>query len=184
MPRREEYAEELAQDRGFREVAIELDSEIRSEAELATQQAAALSRRRRTLRDVSLQLMARGDTIRLELNNQAFVGRLVCVGKDFVSIRSNRGLLSHVSLRNTILITVMEYATSGGMSAREETNLKAKLVELESSHQSLRVGLDGGGEVCGRVRIVGLDHIVLEHDTQETYVSLHAVGVVTESLPD
>src|SRR5258708_14215369 len=78
----------MAMQGDLEDVAATIRSELRLEAEEAEREAAISAAMRRDLSDVARELMAHGDTVALDVGQRIFVGPIVAVGTDVVTLEA------------------------------------------------------------------------------------------------
>src|SRR5437879_8901058 len=98
------------------DVAAAIRSELRLEAEEAEREAAVSAALRRDVADVARELMAHGDTVAIEVGQCSFVGPILAVGSDVVTLEtgSSTGSRVDVNLKFLQRMRVVNRARSGG----------------------------------------------------------------------
>src|SRR5438309_2347320 len=76
----------MAMQGDLEDVAAAIRSELRLEAEEAEREAAVSAAMRRDVADVARELMAHGDTVAIDAGHRRFVGHIMAVGSDVVTI--------------------------------------------------------------------------------------------------
>jgi hypothetical protein len=170
--------------RDLEEVAAAIRSEIRLEAEEAEREAAVSAAMRRDVADVARELMAHGDTVAIDVGQCSFVGPILAVGSDVVTLEtgSSTGSRVDVNLKFLQRMRVVNRARSGGRrGARGSTaSFRARLLEVQLSGEVIEAGIAGSGEpVTGPVALVGSDHIALgEEAGPEWFVPFTSLAFV------
>jgi hypothetical protein len=152
--------------------------ELRAEAEAYEELAAKDLLRRRSLTDVALELVHRGDRVAVTVGETALAGVVVYAAGDLACLRTSAG---DVDLRLTAgpLIRVIERVRSGGQpNGRGPASFVARLHEHEAAGSEMVLGGPGvRGEVRGRLAAVAGDHVVVDEDGGgRAYVGLPAIA--------
>jgi hypothetical protein len=155
---------------------------VRADAEEAERLALQASLRRRDLADVGRELMARGDRVALDVSGRRLVGVVVHAAGDLASVEGDGGRVD-VALRHLRRLVVVEPDATPGRDVTGGSGpgtFKARLFELELSGDLVELALAGGGEVTGRLRAVGVDHVLVRDlDEREWVVALDELAHVT-----
>lgn len=163
-----------------RELRQGLGAELRADAEESERLTALSARRRRTLADVVAELLARGDTVAVDVPGRRFTGTVVHAGADVVRLRTAGGAVD-VSLRAPVSLQVLEHARTGGSDRVDgPSSFRSRLLELEMEGATVELGdVVSGGVVAGRLHAVAVDHVILVDPAgTERYLSLAAVSDV------
>jgi hypothetical protein len=167
--------------RDLEEVAAAIRSEIRLEAEEAEREAAVSAAMRRDVADVARELMAHGDTVALDVGQCSFVGPILAVGTDVVTVGTAASRVD-VNLKFLQCMRVVKRARSGGRRGTHggTASFRARLLELQLSGEAIEAGIAGTGEpVTGPVALVGSDHIALgEEAGPEWFVPFTSLAFV------
>lgn len=167
--------------RDLEDVAAAIRSEIRLEAEQAEREAAVSAAMRRDLSDVARELMAHGDTVALDVGERIFVGRIIGVGTDLVTLDAGSWRVD-VNLKTLVRLRVVNRARSGGLrgSKGSSPSLRARLLELQLSREPVEAGMTGSEEpAMGPVALVGCDHIAIGDEVgPEWFLPLHVLAFV------
>jgi hypothetical protein len=168
------------------DVAAAIRSEIRLEAEEAEREAAVSAAMRRDVADVARELMAHGDTVAIDVGQRMFVGPIMAVGSDVVTIDTEPRRVD-VSLKALQRMRVVRRARSGGRRGASggAASLRARLLELHLSGEAIEAGIAGCDEpVVGPVALVGSDHIAIgEEAGPEWFVPLTSLTFVRTTDP-
>jgi len=153
--------------------------EFRRDAEAAEADAAIARLRARTLVDVAVEAMHRGDRITVHVDDHGVEGRVVHVADDLAIIRTERGD-AYVNLR---ALTALEVAPAAvpdvDVRVGGATSLRALLLELELGGGAVRiVGPGIAAPVEGRLRAVAADHVLVATRVGDTVLALSAVGLI------
>jgi hypothetical protein len=154
--------------------------EWRAEQEAEVADAADEWRHRRTLRDVALETLHRGDPIVALLLHVRFHGDVEAVGPDLLAIRTVRGRVDiHLHDGVPLLLQVAERVKEGG--AREtaaESDFRSSLLARERFGE-VTLGCTMHEEPYDGRLVVGADHVCLiGRGGGETYFPLWAVAYV------
>lgn len=160
----------------------ELRAQQRETQELVEAESEQLSRAGRSLGDVVLEYMHRGDTVRIAVGRRSWTGQVVHVAKALASLRTPTGTEVDVALDRLNSIRVVERSAVRGapVSVRDPRTLAARLRDLERTGEEAELGgalLDA--PVLGTVRAVAAAHVEVEGaDGGEWVLSLGAVDYV------
>jgi hypothetical protein len=170
-----------ADDPDLRRLAAEMTAELRAEAEEYERLAALDALRSRTLSEVALELLHRGDLVAVELAQRLFVGTALYTASDLLCLRTRVENVD-VCLQAPLGLRVIERVRFGGSSRGVgPPSFKARLFEHEASGAEVILGcrIGGGGELVGRIHAVAVDHLVVEAASgQRWYLSLRAVDYI------
>lgn len=140
--------------------------------------------RARTLEDVGLEIVNRGDKVMVDVPDKRFVGTLTYAGQDFLTLQDEESLVD-VSMTGGGYFRVVERSKSGGRARGEGPGtFEMRLVELKTEMTTVEIGLAVGGQVVtGKIHAVGQDHVVIVDQTKdEWYVPLGSVSYVIRRL--
>ena len=160
----------------------ELRAQQREFQELVEFESEQLSRSARPLADLVLELMHRGDTVRLAVGRRSWTGRVVHVANAVMSLRTATGAEVDVILDRVSSIRVVERSATRGLpvSSREPRTLIAQLRDLHRTGEQVELGgalLDP--PVLGTLRAVAATHLEIDGaDGSEWVLSLPAVDYV------
>jgi hypothetical protein len=152
--------------RDLEEVAAAIRSEIRLEAEEAEREAAVSAAMRRDLSDVARELMAHGDTVAVDVGERIFVGPILAVGTDVLTLEAGSWRVD-VHLRSLLRMRVVKRAKSGGRRGSHggTASFRARLMELQLSGEAVEAGTAGSDEpIIGPVALVGCDHVAVGNE--------------------
>jgi hypothetical protein len=166
--------------RDLEEVAAAIRSEIRLEAEEAEREAAVSAAMRRDLSDVARELMAHGDTVAVDVGQRIFVGPIVAVGSDVVTLEAGSWRVD-VNLKALQRMRVVKRARSGGRRGPHgAASFRARLLELQLSGEAIEAGTTACDEpVVGPVVLVGCDHVAVGEGVEpEWFLALTSLAFV------
>jgi hypothetical protein len=156
---------------GLGDAGAAVRAEWRADEEEWTRAAVERWRHERSLLDVILECMHRGDTIALRLGHITFTGRVQAIGDDLVALAAPDGRVDlRVDDHVPLVARVVERARTGGTRGGAVTTFRARLLELEMDELDVEIGtpLAGGDVVCGQLT-VGRDHVIVhERDHTDT----------------
>ncbi len=169
----------LDDDGGLRR---ELRAQQREIQELVEAESEQLSRIGRSLADVILEYMHRGDVVRVAVGRRSWTGQVVHVANALTSLRTPTDTEVDVALDRVTSIRVVERSAVRGVSvaARDPRSLVSRLRDLERTGERAELG----GEllespVLGTVRAVAAQHVEVDGaDGSEWVLSLRAVDYV------
>src|SRR5438552_15354945 len=142
------------------DVAAAIRSELRLEAEEAEREAAVSAAMGRDVADVARELMAHGDTVAIDAGHRRFVGHIMAVGSDVVTIDTQPRRVD-VNLKTLQRMRVVKRARSGGRrdTSGGAASLRARLAERHLPGEPIAAGLAGSAEpTAGPGALVGSDH--------------------------
>jgi hypothetical protein len=167
--------------RDLEEVAAAIRSEIRLEAEEAEREAALSAAMHRDVADVARELMAHGDTVAVDVGQRIFLGPILAVGIDVVTLDAGSRRVD-VNLKCLQRMRVVTRAKSGGRRGTQggSPSFRARLLELQLSGEAIEAGIAGSDEpVIGPVALVGSDHIAVgEEAGPEWFLPLTSLAFV------
>lgn len=177
-PARGGYREDMDGGDGLDDLARELRDrvghELRQEAELIEQDAATVERRRRTLSDLAIELLSRGDSVTVVAGERSIRGRVTYARGEILALQTSSGRFD-VHLASGVVLRVDERTTEGGSppTAGSDT-LRARLLELELAGSSIEVWAPAHGvSESGAITAVGRDHLIIaDRDGREWAVPL------------
>lgn len=151
--------------------------ELRADAEAYEALAAKDLLRRRHLADVALELVHRGDRVRVTVGGTGFTGTMIYAAGDLASLRTPSGDVD-LSLGGPLAIHVLEQVRSGGLPrGRGAASFVARLHEHEAAGVHLELGCPGVGDLRGRLEAVAGDHLVLTDEAgRRCYIATGAVA--------
>lgn len=162
--------------------AAALRAEWRDEEEAWTRAALERWEHGRTLRDVALDCMHRGDVVAITTAGVVLHGQIVAVGVDTLRLVDNEGLVDVLLGESvSVILRVQTRTRAGGSSGITGTStFRACLLEHET-HTTVELGVSAlDGALVGALR-VGSDHArVRTRDGIDTFVPLRSVAWVRE----
>jgi hypothetical protein len=163
-----------------RAVDAAVKTEWRAEQEAATADALDGFRHERTLRDVALETVHRGDRLSVTLPNAHFLGTVEAVGDDLLSLRAVSGRVDlHLHPALPLMLQVGERARDGG--TREtlgDGDFRGALLAREAAGE-VTLGCVLLSEPIDGKLVVGKDHVcVVRRGGGETFIPLSSVSYV------
>jgi hypothetical protein len=116
----------------------------------------------RTLDEVALEYLYRGDSIRVAVGERSWTGTVVHVGPEIMILRVPAGAEVDLAYEAVTSIRVVERARSGGRSvtSRHPETMLARLRELANSTEEVEIGGPRLQPGClGRIEIVARTHV-------------------------
>ena len=166
----------------FDELASELRQEVggefRLEAEAIEEDTAKLTLRRRTLEDIAVELMNRGDEVGAVGDGISVSGVITHTAGDLAIIETPHSIVS-VNLAGPVSLRVLHRAQKGGRGrATGSLSYRSRMLELEISGEFVEVvSINSPDPLRGTITIVGKDHLViLDRDDAEWFVPLSAIA--------
>lgn len=154
-----------------RELRERVGHEMRQEAEMVEQFAAAVEDRRRTMADLATELLSRGDIVTVIAGERSLRGRLNYARGHIASLETAAGGVD-VHLTAGVALRIDERSTSGGSGSRAGSDtLRARLLEHEMAGSDIEVWApDHGIGVSGSIAAVGKDHVIVRERTDTEWV--------------
>lgn len=170
--------EELA-----RELRLGPGRDMQREAELTELETHIARLRRRTLAELAIEAMHRGDTITVTLAGRSITGTPAFVGTDYMVLETPTEVVD-VRL-DRVILTVVRRPRGGHRVQGGSRTMKARLAEYEQTGEPVRVVCDTAGEeISGRIRIAASDHLLVDTSDGQRVVPIAAVGLVVRNRPD
>lgn len=163
-----------------RELRQGIGAELRADAEETERLVAIAARRRRSLADVANDLLARGDTVAVELPGARFTGTIVHAAGDLLRLHGPAGALD-VHLGGPVALTVVERAPTGGIERVDgPASFRSRLLELELDGATVELAHEAAaGTLVGRLLAVAVDHaVVVDPAGNERHLSLRGLSWV------
>jgi len=156
-----------------RELRERVGNEMRQEAELLEQDAAAVELRRRRIADLAIELLSRGDVVTVIAGDRSIRGRLTYARGELATVAAAIGRVD-VHLAVGVVLRVDERSTAGGETPRKGSDsLRARLLELELADNSIEVWVPVHGlDVSGSIVAVGKDHVIVQDQDDAEWIVL------------
>jgi len=133
-----------------------------------------LRRRRLTLSDLAKEMSNRGERISVWFGGHSFTGAIVGSGDDYVTIQGP-GQIAEVGLEQARW-SILNADGPPVEPAITAPSFRAALHEHATAGTNLRVTLDGGDMVVGKIAVVATDHVeVADVDERQIYVPMGIV---------
>ena len=142
----------------------------------------AIERSQRSIQDIALEHMHRGDSVRISVGRRAWTGEVIHVGTHLLSIRPATGTEVDVGYERLSTVRVVARAASGGGSSAssDPASLVARLRDLQRTGAMVEIGgVAIEPPVRGVVVAVARQHVeLLGPDGTEWVLGLRAVDYV------
>jgi len=133
-----------------------------------------LRRRRLTLSDLAKEMANRGERISVEFGGHSFTGAIVGAGDDYVTIQGP-GQIAEVGLAQARW-SILNAEGPTVQSVNTAPSFRAALHEHAAAETNIRLTLDRGDMVIGKVTVVATDHLeVSDVDERRIYVPMEIV---------
>ena len=163
----------------------ELSAELRAQQEELEEAAEHIERANRSLPEVALEFLYRGDIIRVAVGQRSWIGVVTHVGIGVMTLRTQAGAEIDVAYEGLSSIRVVERTTSGGRTrtTKHPGELVARLREVENSGEAVELGgRDLVSSLEGTVEVVASSHLEFRaRDGSEWVVPLGEVGYLIRS---
>ncbi len=162
----------------------ELSAELRAQQEELEEAAEHLERASRSLPEVALEFLYRGDVIRVDVGQRTWIGIVIHVGTGVMTLETQAGAEIDVPYNGLVSIRVVERTTAGGRSrtTKHPGELVARLRELETTGEAVELGGRDLPSLEGMVAVVADSHVELRaRDGSEWVVPLTEVGYLIRS---
>jgi hypothetical protein len=155
-----------------RELRQGAGAELRAEAESAELETEIGRLRHRSSSDVAREAAMRGDRVSMVIQGRTITGRVVHVGKDYLSVETPT---EHADARLDRIALVLTPSRQGGVTPRGGSiTFKARLSEYEQTGETVELVATGlAFSVRGTVDVVATDHVIVR-DVDGTRTSLPA----------
>lgn len=166
------------------ELRSRIGDEFRAEAEAEERAVAALRVRHRSLADVAVELMHRGDEVTASLGLSTVVGRVIHVASDLATLLTSRDAVLHVRLEAPLVLCRNPEPAPGRGRPRDPMGCDSFLALLRALSLALSpVRIETPGPVratTGHITTVAVDHLVFSAADLEWFIPLEAVWGVWE----
>lgn len=162
----------------------ELSAELRTQQEELEEAAEHVERASRSLPEVALEFLYRGDVIRVTVGQRSWIGSVTHVGTGVMTLQTQAGAEIDVAYDGLSSIRVVERTTSGGRSrtTKHPGELVARLREVENSGEAVELGGRDLPSLEGTVGVVAGSHLEFRaRDGSEWVVPLTEVGYLIRS---
>jgi hypothetical protein len=171
--------DELPNDPDLARSASALREEWRLEEEEYTRAAEQHWEHSRTLRDVTRELMHRGDMTAIEVGDVTFTGTIVAVGDDYFQLATPAGAIDVRLAAVPLLVRVIERAQAGGCRGEPGSRtFRARLLEHEMTGRELVVGSSSGRDELHGTIVVGRDQVHVRGGTGDAYLPTAGIAWV------
>ena len=133
-----------------------------------------LRRRRLTLSDFAKEIANRGERVSVEFGGHSFTGAIIGAGDDYVTIRGP-GQIAEVALAQARW-SILKAEGPSVQSANTAPSFRAALHEHAAGETNIRLTLDRGDLVIGKITVVATDHLeVADVDARQIYIPMEIV---------
>ena len=145
-----------------RELRERVGADMRLEAEMLEYDAALVEKRRRSMADLAIEYVSRGDDVTALAGAKSIRGRLIYARGTLATIQTGTGT-ADLHLVPGLALRIDERATEGGITPRTGADsLRARLLEYNLREQPIELWAPTHHiEVSGRIEAVGKDHLIL-----------------------
>lgn len=140
-----------------------------------------IERAERSLDEVALDFLYRGDSLRVTVGARSWTGIVVHVGVEVMTLQTPGGTEVDLAYEGLTSMRVVERARGGGRSrtSKHPGELIARLRELENTEEVVEVGGRNLAPVEGKVEVVARGHIeVCSRQGAEWILPLGEIGYV------
>jgi hypothetical protein len=138
-----------------------------------------MRRRRLTLGERAVELVHRGERVRAETGTQTFSGHVVYAGSDFATIDRGEDLVEVVL--DAAVWNIERSAEGGREQSGDALSLKARLAEIASNSESVRMVVVDGRALVGRIEVVASDYVEMSQDGNTVVVPVPLIAAVIRS---
>lgn len=138
-----------------------------------------LRRRRLDLGQRAREFVHRGDRVRAETGAHTFAGEVAYAGADFVTLDRGDDIVE-VALAAAVWV-VEPSEGSGREQSGEPLSLRARLSELASTAEPVRLIVGDGRAVLGSIAVVATDHVEMVQDQITLVVPIQMITAVVRS---
>jgi hypothetical protein len=158
-------------------------ADFRSEAEEVERLVQLQRRRKATLRDIATAAMHQGQEVRLRGSGEEWVGELMAVGSDYLSLKTATQILE--AKLDSIVIGLVPARQGGRTGKPASETFKARLAEFESTGEEVTVrSRQPVIEVTGVIEVVAADHIEMNCPAERCYLPIDGVFMVIRPLSE
>ncbi len=159
-------------ERVLRDAGREMNAEAAEDERLTE----LLRRRRQGMADLALEWVHRGQRVRAELGSQTFTGHVVHSGSDYLTL--DRAEDQVILPLDRATWTLEPDPAPGHEQMGGAGSFKARLSELESTGETVRLLVADGRALVGSVGVVASDQIEVHQDHLTVMVPLGLVAAV------
>ena len=162
----------------------ELSAELRAQQEELEEAAEHIERANRSLPEVALEFLYRGDVIRVAVGQRSWIGIVTHVGTGVMTLQTPTGAEIDFAYDGLSSIRVVERTASGGRArtSKHPGELVARLREVENSGEAVELGGRDLPSLEGTVGVVARSHLEFRaRDGSEWMVPLAEVGYLIRS---
>lgn len=138
-----------------------------------------LRRRRLDLGERIREMVHRGDRVRAEIGPHTFTGLVGYAGGDFATVDRGEDQVEVVAAAATW--TVEPSDAPGHQQSGEPLSFRARLAEIASTGEQVRVILDDGRQIVGSIAVVAVDHVEITQDQVALVIPIRKLIAVIRS---
>ena len=178
MTWRPEEFESLAE-----ELRRRVAADFRGEAEEVERLTQLQRRRKAFLRDIATAAMHQGQGIRLQGFGEEWVGELIAVGSDYLSLKTATQFLD--ARLDSIVIGLIPARQGGRTGKPASDTFKARLAEFESTGEEVTVRSRRPViEATGTIEVVASDHIEMRCPAERCFLPVDGVYFVIRPVSE
>lgn len=169
---------------GLQDALRELRAEHRAAQEELEEASQLVERAGRSLDEVALDFLYRGDTIRVTVADRSWTGTVVHVGVGVMTLRTPTKVEVDIAYPGVTSMRVVERARVGGRSrtSKHPGEIVARLRELQNSGEEVQVGGRHLLSIEGTVQVVARSHVELRgRDGSEWVVPLSELDYLSRA---
>lgn len=138
-----------------------------------------LRRRRLDLSERAREFVHRGDRIRAETGAHTFSGQVTYAGADFATVDRGEDTVE-VALESAVW-AVERSDSPGHEQTGEPLTFRARLSELASTSEPVRLIVGDGRAILGSIAVVATDHVEVVQDLNTIVVPIRLISAVVRS---
>jgi uncharacterized RmlC-like cupin family protein len=133
-----------------------------------------LRRRRLTLSDFAKEMANRGERVSVEFGGHSFTGAIIGAGDDYVTVQGP-GQIAEIALAQARW-SILNAEGPSVQAVNTAPSFRAALHEHAAAETNIRLTLDRGDMVIGKVAVVATDHLEFSDvDERRIYVPMEIV---------
>jgi hypothetical protein len=138
-----------------------------------------LRRRRLDLAERTRELVHRGERVRAETGAHTFSGHVIFAGSDFATVDRGDDLVEVVL--DSAIWTIERSASGGVEQSGEALSFRARLAEISSTSEPVRMIVSDGKAIVGSIEVVATDHVEMSQDGNQIVVPIRLIVAVVRS---
>ena len=158
-------------------------ADFRDEAEEVERLMQLQRRRKAFLRDVATTAMHQGQGVSLRGFGEEWIGELIAVGSDYLSLQTATQFLD--ARLDSVLIGLTPARQGGRTGKPASDTFKARLAEFESTGEEVTVRSRRPVlEATGMIEVVAADHIEMRCPDERCYLPIDGICLVIRPLSE